>query len=132
MLSSSPPCLFRRVRSILFSPATFRAAAWTSAEATTPWRWHRLSRCSSSCWYSLRFARSRLWLARIRARSLSCAHVRSLPLTGQARGEGRARTSRDGSDNRGGWEAILTDNGGVIFEQTTSGRHSSGIDESLQ
>jgi hypothetical protein len=68
MLSSPMPCFRSRVRSFLFSSATFRAANWISVDASIPCSSQTRRRCSSSWRYSFRLARERLWLSRIRAR----------------------------------------------------------------
>jgi len=65
--SDRPRCL-RSLRRRLFSSTTRLAAVWISAEAATPAISHSRYLDSSSCRYSLRRARDRRWLSRMRAR----------------------------------------------------------------
>ena len=64
---SETPCSLSSTRSRAFSLATFRPAAWTSCVAWTPRVSNMCSRCLMSWMYSLRRARERRWLSRIRA-----------------------------------------------------------------
>ena len=64
---SETPCSLSSARSRVFSTATFRPAAWTSRDAWTPRASNLCRRCSRFSMYSLRRARERRWLSRIRA-----------------------------------------------------------------
>lgn len=69
--SVTPFCL-SKILNRLFSSSTRLAAAWSSADASTPTASQVRYLVSSSCKYSLLRARERRWLSRMRARFAFC------------------------------------------------------------